>query len=181
VTTVELCVTVAAVTLSELSGVVPPTALVNVVVPVPPAIVSAEAPSSVLLKPMLALFEVSVLAPVKLTGLRKMRGLAPVTVILLAIWMVLALVKMRLVSALVLPTAAPKTAFPADPALIVSAFAPLIVLVTPEKVIAAPAGMVPRSVLSSVRVFPRVTGPVMVIVPKDVVIFPFKEIAVVPA
>jgi len=153
---------------------------VNVVAPVPPAIVSALAPFSVLLKPILALFEVIVLVPVKLTGLGKVRVLAPVTVILLAIWMMLALVKERLVSALVLPTAAPKTAFPADPALIVSAFAPLIVLVTPEKVIAAPADMDPRSVLSSVRVFARVTGPVMVIVPKDVVIFPFKEIPVDP-
>jgi len=178
VTTVELCVTVAAVTLSELSGVVPPTAPVNVVVPVPPAIVSAEAPSSVLLKPILALFEVIVLVPVKLTGLGKVRVLAPVTVILLAIWIVFALRKRRLVRALVLPTAAPKTAFPAVPARIVRIFAPLIVLVAPKKVIAAPAGMIPRSVLSSVTLFPRVTGPVMVIVPKDIVeIFPFKVIA----
>ena len=72
---------VAAVTLNELSGVVPPTAPVNVVVPDPPAIVKACAPFNVLLKPIFALFDVIVLVPVILTGNPNVRVFAPETVI----------------------------------------------------------------------------------------------------
>jgi len=129
---------------------------------------------------MLALFEVIVLVPSTLTGLGKVRGLAPVTLILLEIWMVLALVKERLVSALVLPTAAWKTAFPPVPARIVSAVAPLIVLVAPKKVIAFPAGVPPRLVVSIRGLFARVTGPVIKIDPPAVVILPEMLIAVDP-
>lgn len=82
---VELWVIVAAVTDRLVSGVVPPTAPVKVVVPVPPAIVNARAPLSVLLKVTLALLDVIVLGPSRLTGLGKVSGFAPVTVILLAI------------------------------------------------------------------------------------------------
>src|ERR1700689_3774152 len=53
-----------AVTDKLLSGVIPPTAPENVVVPVPPAMVNAPGPSTVLLKLTLALFEVIVLVPV---------------------------------------------------------------------------------------------------------------------
>ena len=70
-------------TLKEDKAVVPPTAPVNVVVPDPPAIVNACAPFNVLLKLMFALLDVIVLVPVKLTGLGKVNGFAPVTVILL--------------------------------------------------------------------------------------------------
>jgi hypothetical protein len=80
---VELWVIVAEVTDKLVRGVVLPTAPVKVVVPVPPATVSACAPFTVLPKVTLALFEVIMLAPVKLTGLEKVRGLAPVSVILL--------------------------------------------------------------------------------------------------
>lgn len=73
----------AAVTLRELKALVPPTAPVNVVVPVPPAIVKASAPFNVLLNPILALFEAIMLAPViKETGRAKVRVFAPETVIL---------------------------------------------------------------------------------------------------
>jgi hypothetical protein len=55
-----------------------------VVVPEPPATVNARTPVTVLLKVMFPLFEVRVLAPVKLTGTANINGLAPVTVMLLA-------------------------------------------------------------------------------------------------
>ena len=76
---------VAAVVERLLKAAVPPTAPVKVVDPVPPVKISAWAPLSVLLKEILALFEVIVLVPVKLTGLGKVKALAPVTVILLPI------------------------------------------------------------------------------------------------
>ena len=82
---VELCVIVAAVALSELSGVVPPTAPVNVVVPLPPVIVSACAPFKVEPNVMFAFVEVILLVPVTSTGTEKFSGLAPDTVMLFAI------------------------------------------------------------------------------------------------
>ena len=66
---VELCVTVAAVADKLVSGVVPPTAPVKVVIPLPPVIVSACAPFNVEFKETFALFERMMLVPVKLTGL----------------------------------------------------------------------------------------------------------------
>ena len=75
---------VAAVT-ERLVNAVPPTAPVNAVVPDPPVIVRACAPLIVLLKLILALLEVILLVPVRLTALGKVRVLAPVTVMLFAI------------------------------------------------------------------------------------------------
>lgn len=73
---------VAAVALKLERGVVAPTAPENRVVPNPPAIVNACAPSNVLPKLTFALFEVIVLVPVKETGIAvKLRGFAPETVI----------------------------------------------------------------------------------------------------
>jgi hypothetical protein len=63
----------------------PPTAPVKVILPVPATNVSAVAPSSVLEKLIFALLDVIVLVPVRLTGLGKLKGLAPVTVILFPI------------------------------------------------------------------------------------------------
>src|SRR5581483_696228 len=173
----ELCVTVAAVADKLVSGVVPPTAPVNVVVPVPPATTSAWAPLSVLLKVTFALFEVIVLVPVKLTGLLKMSGLTPVTVILFPIWIKLALVKLRLVRAAVPPTAPVNVATPPVPALIVTAVAPFNELV---KLIFAPAAVPPAFVLSNVGLPLAVTGPVIVMTPPAVVTFPPTLIAVEP-
>ncbi len=81
----DVCVTVAAVADMLVKGVVPPTAPVNVVVPDPPAVVNANAPFKVLLKEILALLEVMVLVPSKVTGLGNVRALAPETVTLFVI------------------------------------------------------------------------------------------------
>ena len=86
-----------AVTDKLVSGVVPPTAPENVVVPEPPATTKACAPLSVELKVRLPLFDVIVLSPVKLTGAEKVRGFADVTVMLLPTWIEAALVNTKLV------------------------------------------------------------------------------------
>ena len=62
------------------NGLVFPTAPVKLIVPAPATKLKALAPLSVLLKPILVPFEVTVLVPVKLTGKAKVRGLAPLTV-----------------------------------------------------------------------------------------------------
>ena len=64
-------------------GVVPPTIPVKETFPAPATKVAAWAPLSVLLKLILAPLEVRTLAPVKLTGLGKVKALAPDTVMLL--------------------------------------------------------------------------------------------------
>ena len=74
---------VAAVVLRDVRGVVPPTAPVKVVVPEPPVSVRACPPLRVLLNVMLALLDVMMLVPVRLTGLEKMSEFAPDTVMLL--------------------------------------------------------------------------------------------------
>ena len=175
---VELWVMFAAVAANELKGVVPPTAPVKVVVPVPPAIVNACAPFNVLPKVMLALFEVIVLVPVKETGIApKVSGLAPETVILLPTWIRFALVNVMLVGGAVPPTAPLKITLPPVPALSVSVVAPLIVLV---KLIFAPAAVPPAFVLSKSGAPEIVTGPVIVMMPPEVVTFPPILIAVEP-
>ncbi len=160
---------VAAVTDKLVNGVVPPTAPVNVVVPVPPAIVNAWAPFSVPPKVTLALFEVMVLEPVKLTGAEKVRGFAPESVMLLLTWIEAALVTTRPVRGVTPPITPPKVTTPAVPARSVSAVAPLIVL---EKLILAPAAVPPAFVLSNVGVPLKATGPVIVMAPPLVVILP---------
>lgn len=70
------------VTLTELKGVVAPTAPLNVVVPVPPAIDNAFAPLTVVAKVMFALLDVTVLFAFNFTAEAKLRGLIPLTVIL---------------------------------------------------------------------------------------------------
>jgi hypothetical protein len=174
---VELWVIVAEVTDKLVRGVVAPTAPVNVVVPVPPAIVKACAPFTVLPNVTLALFDVIVEAPAKLTGLENVRGLAPESVILLPTWTSAALVTTRPVRGVVPPIAPPKDTTPAVPAVIVRVAAPLIVLV---KLILAPAAVTPAFVLSSSVAPVMTTGPVIVITPPLVVTFPFKLIAVAP-
>ena len=149
----------------------------KVVVPEPPAIVSACAPFRVVLKPIFALFEVIKLVPVKLTGNPNVSVFAPETVIFAPTWTVFALVKIRLVKGVVPPTAPENETTPAVPAWRVNAAAPLIVLV---KLIFAPAGVPVAFVLSSVIGTVRTTGPVIVMTPPEVVSFPFKLIAVVP-
>ena len=174
---VELCVTVAAVADKLVSGGVPPTAPVKVVIPLPPVIVSACAPFNVELKETFALFERMTLVPVKLTGLGKLNGLAPVTVVLAPTWIRLALVKERLVNALVPPTAPLNDIVPPVPARRVNAVAPLRVL---EKLMFAPAAVPPALVVSIVGAPVIATGPVMVTIPPLVVMFPFTLIAVDP-
>ena len=66
---------------AAVKAALPPTAPVKATVPVPATKVSAFAPFNVLLKPMLALLEVIVLVPVKLTGSGNVSVLAPLTVI----------------------------------------------------------------------------------------------------
>lgn len=66
-------------------GVVPPMTPENKMFPTPAARVRLCAPFNVLLNVMFALFEVIVLGPVKLTGEGKVKGFAPVTVMLLPI------------------------------------------------------------------------------------------------
>ena len=79
------CVIVPAAAVKLVKADVPPTAPVKVVVPVPPTIDNVLAPFKVLLKPIFALLEVMMLLPVKLTGLAKVKGLAPDTLILFPI------------------------------------------------------------------------------------------------
>jgi hypothetical protein len=174
---VELWVTVAAVTARLVSGVVPPTAPVNVVVPVPPVIVKFWAPLSVLLKVTLALLEVTMLAPVKLTGLENTSGFAPDTVMLLPTWIKAALVKTKFVGAAAPPTTPLKLTLPPVPARKVIAVAPFNV---PVKLMLAPAAVPPLFVLSNVGVFDTAVGPAIVITPPLVVTLPATLIAVDP-
>ena len=91
--------------------------------------------------------------------------------------MVFALVKIKFVKGVVPPTAPANETTPAVPACRVKAVAPLIVLV---KTIFAPAAVPPAFVLSRVIGVVRTTGPVIVIMPPEVVRPPFKLMAVVP-
>jgi hypothetical protein len=127
---------------------------------------------------MLALFEVIVLEPVKLTATGKVSELAPVTVMLFPIFMDAALVNVRLVKAVPPPTAAPKETVPV-PALKVRAVAPFSVLVAPEKLMFAPA-LIPAFVESMVGVLVIATGPVIVMIPLLVKMFAFTLIALAP-
>lgn len=161
----------------KLNNAVVPIAPVKVVVPDPPAIVRPKPPSSVLLKVTLALLEVIRLVPVKLTGLEKMRELAPDTVILLLIWIVFALVNERFVGGELPPTMPPNDTIPPVPARKINGTAPFNVL---EKLMLAPAAVTPPLVLSRVGVLEITTGPVRPIVPPLVVIFPPTLIAVDP-
>ena len=130
-----------------------------------------------LLKVTLALLDVIVLVPAKVTGLGKVRAFAPVTVILPPMLIELALVKLKFVRAAVPPTAPVKVTTPPVPALRVTAVAPLRVL---EKLILAPAGVPPAFVLSNVGVVVTATGPVIVMTPPAVVTLPPILIAVDP-
>jgi hypothetical protein len=132
----------------------------------------------VLLKLTFALFEVIVLVPPKLTGLGKVSGFAPETVMLAPTLIELALVKLKFVGAAVPPTAPVKVTTPPVPALSVTAVAPLSVL---EKLMFAPAAVPPAFVLSNVGAPLAVTGPVIVMTPPLVVTFPPTLIAVDPA
>lgn len=118
-----------------------------------------------------------VLVPVKLTGLGNVRALAPVTVIFAPTWIVFALVNDKLVNGALLPTAPLNDTTPAVPARKVKDVAPLTVV---EKLILAPPADPPAFVLSKVGVFVKLTGPVMPIVPAEVVMFPFRLMAVEP-
>jgi len=115
------------------------------------------------------------LAFVTLTGEEKVRGLAPETVILLAIWIRFALVKERLVKGVVPPTAPVKETVPPVPAFSVRAVAPFRVL---EKLILAPIA-VPTVVLK-IGVLVMATGPVIVMIPPLVAMLPLTLIPVVP-
>ena len=158
----------AVVKLRFVSGVVPPTAPVKVTVPVPAVKVKACAPFKVLLKLMFPLFAelVIVLVPVKLTGLEKVSGFAPVTVMLAPTEMLAALVKVMFVRGVVPPTAPLKLTTPPVPACRVKEVFPLMVLV---KEILAPAAVPPAFVVSNVGAAVIATGPVMVITPPLVV------------
>jgi hypothetical protein len=107
-------VIVADVTARLVSATPLPTRL-KVVVPPPPVIVKARAPLRLALKVMLAPFEVMLLAPVKLTGLENVSGLAPETVMLFPIWMRIALATLRFVKGVLPPTMPVKVTVP-DPA-----------------------------------------------------------------
>ena len=168
---------VAAVADKLVKGVVPPTAPVKDVVPEPPVNVNVCAPFNVLPKEMLALFELIVTGPIRLTGLGKLNGLAPETVILLAIWMRFALVKARFVGGAVFPTVLEKVTTPPVPARNVNAVAPFTVL---EKLMFAPAAVPPALVVSIVGLPETVTGPVIVTIPPLVVMLPATLIAVDP-
>lgn len=128
---------------------------------------------------MMVLFELVMMElPARVTGADagNTRGLAPVTVILLATVIPVALfVKMIFVSGELPPTAPPNVIVPV-PGVKVSAVAPLIVLVEPEKVIFwLPA------LLSRIGAPEIITGPVIVIAPDVVVvILPLILMAVVP-
>lgn len=182
---VDVCVTVAAAeTLRLDSGVVPPMAPVNVVVPVPPLIVRSCAPLSVLLKviaPAVVLLEI-VLVPVMLTGNPNVRVLAPVTVMFAPTWMVFTLVlNTRLTNGLVPPTAPANETLPPVPDRKVNVWAvPLIVLADVRKLIVAPAAVPPALVVSMEGLFVNVIGPVMLTVPPEVVILPPTLMAVGP-
>ena len=104
---------------------------------------------SVELNEMLLLVVVMLLVAVKLTGLGKVKTFAPLTVILLPIWIKAALVKVRLVKGFGLPTAPLNEIFPTVPARKAKANAPLSVL---EKLIVAPVAVPPPFVLSKVVV-----------------------------
>ena len=130
-----------------------------------------------LLKETFALFEVMVLVPVKFTALGKVSGFAPVTVILLPTLIEAALVKLKLVSAAVPPTAPVKATTPPVPALTVTAVAPFNVF---EKLIFAPAAVTPAFVLSNVGALLTDVGPDIVMGPPFVVTFPATLIAVDP-
>ena len=159
------------------NAAVPPTAPPNVTVPTPATSVSDCAPFNVLLNAMLAPFDVTTLAPAKVTGLEKANGFAPVTVILLPIEIEAALVKARFVNAAVPPTAPPNVTTPAVPARKVSAVAPFTVL---EKLMFAPAAVPPAFVVSIVGFPLSKTDPDNVTAPPLVVVLPPNAIAVEP-
>lgn len=172
--TVEDCVIVFADAERLVRAVVPPTAPVNVVVPVPPEIVKACAPLTVVLKviaPADELLEI-VLVPVKLTATGNVSVLAPLTVILAPTEMLAALVNERFVKGVLPPTAPAKETTPAVPARKVKARAPLIVLADVRKLILAPAAVPPALVVSIVGLAFKVIGPVMLTTPPDVVMPP---------
>jgi hypothetical protein len=129
------------------------------------------------LKVIRALLELIMLVPVKLTGLGNTRGLAPVTVMLFPIWMRFALVKRISVKGAVLPVAAERVIFPPVPARSVKAVAPFR---EPEKLMLAPAGVPPASVVSIVGLLEIATGPAIVTMPPQVVILLGTLIAVEP-
>ena len=132
---------------------------------------------SVLLKATFALFDVTTLVPANVTGLEKVNGFAPVTVMLDPIEMEAALVKARFVKGVVPPIAPLSVTMPAVPALNVNACAPLTVLV---KLTFAPAAVPPAFVVSIVVLAVKVTGPVKVATPPLVVVLPPNAIAVEP-
>lgn len=144
-------------TAKELSGVVPPTAPVNVVVAALDS-VNALAPFNVLPNEMPRIGFVIVLVPVKLTGSGKMSPLFPLTEILLPIWIKPALVNTRLVS----DVTAPAKATVPVPATNVKLVAPVTEL---ENEILAPP-------LVRMGVLLKVTVPVIPIGPLAVVILP---------
>lgn len=144
--------------------------------PVPPSIVKVCAPSRVLLKEIFALLESMVLLPIKLTGFEKVRGFAPVTVILFAILIWLALVNVRLVKGATSPTEPEKVIRPLEPAIRAKEVAPLRV---DEKTMLAPVGEAEPFVLSKIKEFVRATGPEKLIIPPLVVILPCTLIALV--
>ena len=142
-----------------------------------PAITRPNDPFNVLLNPIFAPFEVIVLPPVKLTGLENVRVFAPVTVILFATWIRLALVNTKFVKGATPPTIPPNKTAPPVPASRVKELAPLIVL---EKEILAPASVPPPFVVSNVGVPVIATAPVSPTAPPLVVIFPLILMALVP-
>lgn len=151
---------VAAVVLREVSGVVPPTAFMNLVVPEPPVMVRALAPFRVDWNVMKAFVELIVLVPVMLTGLGNVRGLAPVTVIFAPMSIRLALVKTRLVRGVGDPTA-PLNATTPVPATKVKELFPVM---DPLKVI-VPFAVVRTGEVVSVTVFVKVIGSAVVVIP----------------
>ena len=168
----------ALVTVILVKGVVPPTTPAKANVPVPVATVRGCAPSTVLLKAMVMFPVVDVIeqGPVKVTGVVKVKLLAPDILMLLATCVTAALVKTRLVKGVVAPIAPPKMILPAVPALNVKLFAPLIVF---ENEMLAPVAVPPALVVSNVIVAPTVTSPFNTIGCPRVVIPAFK--AIVPA
>jgi len=155
--------------------VVPPRAPERVMLPVPATSVKFCPPFTVDANEMLALFEVMMLGPVKLTAGEMARALAPDTVILAPIWTRLAFVKIRLVKGVVPPIAPDKAMVPPVPAFKVRVVAPLMVLL---KLMFAPAAVPPAFVVSRAGPPANTTGPVNVMTPPAVVMLPLKLIAV---
>ena len=87
---------------------------------------------------------------------------------------------MRFVGGVTPPTAPKKITFPSVPAVNVNAL-PTVQFSVLEKLILAPLGLFPPFVVSKVRAFVRETGPVKVMTPSLVVMFPPILMAVTPA